>query len=360
MNRPTSLYLDLIRFLAAMMVFLSHASSSQWTGGILWQIRPYGGEAVVVFFVLSGFVIAYATEERERSARVYVVNRMARIYSVTIPALLLTFGLDAIGRRADPSLYLHWLGDGPMQVMWQFLNSIMFTNQIWLNNVQPGTTEAYWSMGYEIPYYVVFGIAWFAPRRWGLAGAAVVLLILGPNIASLFPMWLLGLASYRLCARRPLGTRSGLVLWAASIVALALVEIPTHPRQLTYHDLALTPDRLQNTAHYYLTAVLFTVNIIGFRGASPLLASPLETASRAIRWAGQRTFALYLFHTAIMQFIVAVIPWPPSSWVTRAVVWLGVPTIVFALAEVTERRKDSWRKLFAALLGATSPRKAAL
>ena len=359
MNRPTSLYLDLVRFLAAMMVFLAHASEGRWSDGLLWQIRPYGLESVVVFFVLSGFVIGYASEERERSAKTYAVNRMARVYSVTIPALLLTFCLDAIGIRADPSLYLNWVGYVPGQVTWQLLNGILFTNQIWFNHVQPGTSGAYWSMGYEVPYYVAYGIAAFAPRRWGLAGAVAVMVIAGPSIAALFPMWLLGLASYRLCARRPLGARAGMALWAASIVALAVVEIPPSHGRLDFDPFAVTPVMLRDMLHFYLVAILFAANVIGFRGASPLLGAPLDRASRAIRWGGQRTFALYLFHTPIIQFIVAVMPWPPGSWITRGLVFIGVPAIVFALAEFTERRKESWRKLFAAMLGGTSPRNAA-
>jgi peptidoglycan/LPS O-acetylase OafA/YrhL len=55
-----------------------------------------GAEAVDVFFVLSGFVIGYATDSRERTPLTYAINRLARIYSVAIPALAATFILDGI------------------------------------------------------------------------------------------------------------------------------------------------------------------------------------------------------------------------------------------------------------------------
>ncbi len=58
-----------------MVVFLGHVAGTRLTGGFLWQLGPYTGEAVTVFFVLSGFVIAYATDQRETSARSYLIAR---------------------------------------------------------------------------------------------------------------------------------------------------------------------------------------------------------------------------------------------------------------------------------------------
>jgi peptidoglycan/LPS O-acetylase OafA/YrhL len=349
LNRPTSLYLDLIRFLAATVVFLGHAGMRRWSGGLLWQFTLLGNESVVVFFVLSGFVIAYAAAERERSARIYSINRMARIYSVAIPALALTLVLDAIGLSVDPDLYLKWPDYIPGQMLWQILNSILFTNQVWFNHVQPGTIGPYWSMGYEVPYYIAFGVAAFAPRSWAVFGAALVLVVAGPNIAALFPMWLLGLVTYRFCAKSPVSKWVGAATWLLSIVFLTLMVMPLRERH-ALSDIELTYTGLRDLLYFYTIATLFAANIIGFRGASPLIASTIEFVAKPIRWAGQRTFALYLFHMPIIQFIVAVTPWPPASWLTRGLVFLGVPIIVFGLAQFTELRKDAWRKAFDALL----------
>jgi hypothetical protein len=62
MSRAFSLYLDAIRFLAALLVLFYHAN---------WIYRPgvlftsLGHEAVVIFFVLCGFVIAFVADTRE-------------------------------------------------------------------------------------------------------------------------------------------------------------------------------------------------------------------------------------------------------------------------------------------------------
>src|SRR5579875_667998 len=107
LTRETSLYLDATRALAALVVFLVHFSKPQISGGLFWQVAPFGGDAVIVFFVMSGFVIAHATARGERSAATYFVNRAARIYSVAVPAIALTLACDFIGRWIDP-YYNDW------------------------------------------------------------------------------------------------------------------------------------------------------------------------------------------------------------------------------------------------------------
>ena len=57
MTNALSLYLDALRFGAAFVVFVSHYVAERYTGGLFWQSMPYGRTAVLVFFVLSGFVI---------------------------------------------------------------------------------------------------------------------------------------------------------------------------------------------------------------------------------------------------------------------------------------------------------------
>ena len=117
MNKSVSLYLDLVRFLAAVIVVIVHANHERFTGGlpILWRLSGLGNDAVMVFFVLSGFVIAYVSDQKERSLEDYMVSRLARLYSVVVPALLLTVLLDWLGARIDPTLYVYpWVESDPI------------------------------------------------------------------------------------------------------------------------------------------------------------------------------------------------------------------------------------------------------
>ncbi len=96
-SREFSLYLDLVRILAAAVVLYSHANLRALSERIL-PGESLGHSAVVVFFVLSGYVIAFVTDTRERSGRDYAISRFARIYSVALPALIVTMFADLVGQ----------------------------------------------------------------------------------------------------------------------------------------------------------------------------------------------------------------------------------------------------------------------
>jgi peptidoglycan/LPS O-acetylase OafA/YrhL len=92
MSLGLSLYLDLLRFGLAVLVWVGHSTSHVYTGHPfpLWFTYDYGRTAVMGFFVLSGFVIAHVSQGAESSPSLYAVARVSRLYSIVIPALLLT------------------------------------------------------------------------------------------------------------------------------------------------------------------------------------------------------------------------------------------------------------------------------
>jgi len=164
MKRET-LYLDVVRLLAAMTVFMGHFSTKRLSGSFMWPINAYSDVAVTVFFVLSGFVVAYATEIKEKGLPEYCVSRLARMYSVVLPAVLLTVALDELGSKLQPALYASWNWTSDLSFL-RFFTALTFTNMLWGVEVRQGTNAAYWSMGYEVPYYVIFGIMTFCRSRW--------------------------------------------------------------------------------------------------------------------------------------------------------------------------------------------------
>lgn len=92
-----SLYLDLIRFLSAVVVVLHH------TWPIVFPSFPLpwpGHSAIVTFFVLSGYVIAHSARP-EVGLRAYAYNRIARILPVTLAAMMLSV---AISPFSEPSV----------------------------------------------------------------------------------------------------------------------------------------------------------------------------------------------------------------------------------------------------------------
>ena len=131
MTRGFSLYLDALRFLAALVVFASHMGYYRFTHGNMQWIRDLnlGSDAVVVFFVLSGFVIAYTTLTKDRGPTAYAEARFARLYSVVIPALIFTFALDGLGSWLMPHAYVGWWYNGEDRPG-QLMRALTFTTQI--------------------------------------------------------------------------------------------------------------------------------------------------------------------------------------------------------------------------------------
>lgn len=194
MNRPTSVYLDFIRFCAAATVFIVHANYDRFTGGLpfLWRFRDLGNDAVMVFFVLSGFVIAYVASEKERTRREYFASRLARLYSVAVPALILTVCLDYLGSRINHALYDGWWyqSDAPA---WRVVVSLLFLNELWFDSVRPFSNGPYWSLGYEFWYYMLYASVAYSARSWkACIFTGMLCAFIGPKILLLFPVWLMG------------------------------------------------------------------------------------------------------------------------------------------------------------------------
>jgi peptidoglycan/LPS O-acetylase OafA/YrhL len=232
---------------------------------------------------------------------------------------------------------------------WQFALGLLLVNQIWSLNVPQGSDLPYWSLGYEAWYYVIFGLAIFAPARWRGSAVLAAVAFVGPAIAAMLPLWLLGLYGYRLCRTCRLGKLTGWALCVGSLVAwgaydacgrttvAAIIDVPAFLRR---------PSLLED----YIVGVLFITHVIGFDAISPAFADMAFRLQRPIRWAAGATFTIYLLHLPVAQFLSTQVPWPPKSWGTRVVLFGGTLLILFAVAEVTERQKDWWRRVFKDLL----------
>jgi acyltransferase-like protein len=130
MSRPFSIYLDLVRFGAALMVLLEHAALAGLSLGILGR---FGHDAVVTFFVLSGLVICHAVHRRDDNLVSYAVSRFARLWSVVLPALVLVIVLGIIGTAIKPEWYSDFTTTSP-QV---YIANLLFINQLWYFDFQP-------------------------------------------------------------------------------------------------------------------------------------------------------------------------------------------------------------------------------
>ena len=216
-------HLDMIRGLAAIAVLYGHARfllipspsgrNESILTKVLYVLSGYGHSAVMVFFVLSGYLISRGIIRDDHAARwswrSYLLARCTRLYLVLIPALLLTLAWDRIGLHivgnspghGDPA---HAIiepdqiraSDGPITL----LGNLAFLQTI----VVPcfGSNMPLWSLANEFWYYLIFPCCWLACRgrlrAWQRIAygclATLILKSVGWGIDVYFLIWLMGTA----------------------------------------------------------------------------------------------------------------------------------------------------------------------
>ena len=206
-----SIYLNAMRFLAAFVVLIAHI----WPFICSNHPLPWPGhQAVIVFFVISGYVIAHVTAGRESTFRAFAAARVARIVSVAWPALLLAMMACAFVIRDTGMEFAPAPSTFAMAVRDTLANAV-FLGQNWTFQTVAPLNTPYWSLNYEVWYYAIFAAFTFARNsmRWLLTVTLAVLA--GPAIMTLFPCWLAGVWLYR--ARVALPARWAGIGFAASV-----------------------------------------------------------------------------------------------------------------------------------------------
>lgn len=346
MNDKVSVCLDIIRFAAAMVVFIGHASNGHISGGLFWQIYPYLQPAVVVFFVLSGYVIAYVTASSSRGAFPYARDRIARIHSVLLPALLLTVVCDLIGHGANPRHYEQLQPILRDQQWLRYLLSVFVVQNVWNIDMYPGTNGPTWSLTYEVFYYAIWACVIWTRGLPRAALLALLLLIAGPSVASLLPIWLLGVLAYRVNAKQLAGDRRLPWAWLAGMLLLAalLVVEPWVRNEWTIRAPFI---RSEIVADYFCALVFFLLLVL-----LPSIVQGLEMKDRqvrAIRYIAQSTFVIYLFHYPLIRMFSGLRPGnaaAPLNWLlvfpVSFLIMLACVPLTNHLQRQIKRLLDSW------------------
>jgi peptidoglycan/LPS O-acetylase OafA/YrhL len=186
--------LEMMRGFAAVYVCLAHFLFERvWkTPNGASYLFLFGQEAVMLFFLISGFVVYYSTERQgDSSFRGYFVRRARRIY----PIFLLALGL---------AMTVAWFS--PDRNMEDYRAGRILGNVFMLQDFQeakPGVwvstlagNSPLWSLSYEWWFYLGFYPLWrfvSGARRVHVAGGVSLVAfgcyLLCPNQASLFGMY---------------------------------------------------------------------------------------------------------------------------------------------------------------------------
>ena len=212
---PTaSLMLDSIRGLAAVAVFIGHFLNAFYVdyasiedksraARALYSTAGFGLVAVVIFFVLSGFVIGASALRRRQEHRFtwggYCRDRVTRLYLVLLPALLLGFLWDQAGMHlfGTAGIYGAHFGDVvtvPVEstTTWRayFMNA-MFMQKFFAEPA--GSNAPLWTLSHEFWCYLALPLLFIPQRRWVAGCGVLAACLLLPKSLGVFAIfWLCG------------------------------------------------------------------------------------------------------------------------------------------------------------------------
>ena len=319
-----SVHLDALRGIAAVGVCLSHVRD------LLFQDYPklphhsplmsaaylatgLGHQWVIAFFVLSGYLVGggvLRSMALDRwSWRSYLLNRLTRLYTVLIPALVLGGLLDMAGIHLFGVTGIYGGQTGAHELVFAVRSHlsipILIGNYAFLQGIFVptfGSNGPLWSLANEFWYYIAFPFLAMAlwrrssplVRLVNMALLVAVAAFMRPAIALLGIIWLMGVAIHYL-PRLPAGNvlvRRLLMLTAVLVCCATLAWCKgTH---------TLVADYVLGVAFLGLIYVVLSCSYTPMPKLYNWTAHVLSRSS----------YTLYLVHLPLLVFIVA--------WMSRA------------------------------------------
>ena len=327
-----SVHLDAIRGAAALIVFCTHGTHlflratlrSALQGGASGLAAPptgtttLGHQAVMVFFVLSGFLVGGSVLRSimgdNWSWGRYLLYRFTRLWVVLIPALLIGYTLDSAGSmyfHGTQSIYAGPAGQGMLQSGLTdrltppiFVGNLFFLQGVLVPNV--GSNGALWSLAYECWFYVAFPLLVLSLHRQrsalsrGAAGALLTLLLylLGARIAAYFAVWLIGAGVSLVPKRIPAAMRGLYCLCTMGIFTVVNLVILKFQLPLFLSD--------------SLVALSFVVALYGIIHYTETSANRVYRA--AAHGLANMSYTLYATHVPLLVFASALLARPWQRW----------------------------------------------
>jgi peptidoglycan/LPS O-acetylase OafA/YrhL len=350
----------MVRFGAAVMVAFGHVTQEFFSTG--WpNLTLYAVEAVGVFFVLSGFVIRYVTRMKYARIGEYWIDRASRMYSVVIPAILFTLFADGLTKHINAGYYLANWGKYTDHPISRLVQNLLFTSQFWSRSTRLFSNGPLWSLSYECLYYAIYGCAFYlrGPLRWI---AVIGLIVLGgPHIAFLLPLWLLGCGLYEIYAWLVTPGRAGagfrrarvhLGFAAVAVLGIALWQPASNACYSAY--MGITHLLIAHQHHpvevfwlmrfYYRVglpaAFLMLWGLVAIDGVRVDAKAPWV---RGVRVLAEGTFPLYVVHFPLYVLIASLIPYDHGNPVPKIAMLLAAITFGVLLAFPTNHLKDAMR-----------------
>jgi len=338
----TSVALDLCRFAFALWVAAAHWSQNFFQEG--WPDLPPAIAAVGGFFVLSGYTIRFVTQRSQFHLDEYLVRRLARLWSVVLPALVLTAALDFTSAAINPGFYWsHW---HPAHPWLGLAASALFLTQMWGLDIVPMANSPFWSIGYEAWFYLVYGLMLC---RKPLV-SAVAALLAGPNIWFLFPLWLSGVAVYDLTARADTNRKLTLLALSSAVLAASVsgfFAIRGEQFRATYEAVLSGYFGFFHVGRARVVgstlpaaALIFALLLPGLLAVIRVISPPVPgRVVKIARWLGEFTFPLYLLHFPLFVLCASLHLYNRHSSPQKILMFVAVCAVIACFVPLTERFK---------------------
>jgi len=212
-NKEQFKLLHSIRGLAALIVVIAHAKFPFWCGGteyvkkfpqqdwnffdkLVFGLDMFSSNPalmVIVFFVLSGFFIAYSFENNKWKIRHFYTNRAIRIYIPYIASIILTiilfYSATLINNELFYSLNEREYNQGLVSNYQNFNFKTVAWNLIFVANpCYIGYNDPYWSLLIEAFFYLI--APFFVKRKKTFLLITSILLIAGLFFKNIFLKYL--------------------------------------------------------------------------------------------------------------------------------------------------------------------------
>ncbi|XVU21742.1 acyltransferase family protein [Actinoplanes sp. CA-054009] len=334
-------WLDALRGYAALTVVLFHLSPQ--IIGVERHMAIYrqidlGKYAVLLFFLVSGYVIPMSLE-RHGSPRRFWIGRLLRIY----PAYLVTIALVALLVTAG---LMHWPGSLRSETVTGVLAHASMTPD--LAGLR-GVVRVFWTLSYEMVFYLIvtglYAWRWHRLSAWWAGGLALVALLAGPHLPddlwggsfahrrALAGVLLLILVLVVLACLKQRHLKAAGVLGMAVVLVPALNGHPSAGSTVTSSRQALTilAVMFAGTVVYRwqhgqigrfagLTALtMVTLGLLGSQRTYATTAAVVgtflfayamrnRTMPLVLPWLGQISYSLYLLHVVLLFLMLRIVP----------------------------------------------------
>lgn len=151
--------LDYLRGFAAAYVVLGHIVEQTRFGKVYVasELLKQGQVAVMLFFILSGFVIHYNYYSKDFSFKIYFIKRFRRIYPIFLISILIGFLIACYTGVLDKRTWFDLLGN---LINMQDLPVMEGTN------VKPYFNAPLWSLSYEWFFYIMYlPLIWYSRKK---------------------------------------------------------------------------------------------------------------------------------------------------------------------------------------------------